>query len=36
MAQVAIGIPVYNGARYLAAALDALLAQTFNDFEIII
>lgn len=34
--RVSIGVPVYNGERYLAAALDALLAQTFADFEIII
>lgn len=33
---VAIGLPVYNGANYLARALDALLAQTFEDFELII
>lgn len=33
---VSIGLPVYNGARYLAGSLDALLAQTYEDFEIII
>ncbi len=33
---VSIGVPVYNGERYLEACLDALLAQTFTDFEIII
>jgi glycosyltransferase involved in cell wall biosynthesis len=31
-----IGLPVYNGGRYLAAALDSLLAQTFTDFELLI
>ena len=31
-----LGLPVYNGERYLAASLDALLAQTFTDFELII
>jgi glycosyltransferase involved in cell wall biosynthesis len=31
-----MGVPVYNGARYLPAALDALLAQTYTDFELII
>jgi glycosyltransferase involved in cell wall biosynthesis len=31
-----IGLPVYNGERYLAQALDALLAQTYQDFELII
>jgi hypothetical protein len=33
---VSIGVPVYNGQRYLADALDSLLAQTFTDFEVII
>ena len=31
-----MGLPVYNGERYLVEALDALLAQTFTDFELII
>ena len=34
--RVSVGIPVYNGARYLAVTLDAFLAQTFGDFEIIV
>ncbi|MFH0341948.1 MAG: glycosyltransferase family A protein [Chromatiales bacterium] len=29
-------MPVYNGERYVKAALDAVLAQTFRDFELII
>jgi glycosyltransferase involved in cell wall biosynthesis len=33
---VSIGLPVYNGERYLANALDSLLRQTFEDFELII
>jgi glycosyltransferase involved in cell wall biosynthesis len=33
---VSIGLPVYNGARYLGEAVDSLLAQTFEDFELII
>lgn len=33
---VTVAMPVYNGERYMAAALDALLAQTFEDFEILI
>lgn len=33
---VSIGVPVYNGARFLRAALDSLIAQTYPDFEIII
>jgi glycosyltransferase involved in cell wall biosynthesis len=31
-----IGVPVYNTERYIAGALDSLLAQTFPDFELII
>lgn len=31
-----IGLPVYNGANFLAEALDSLLAQTFTDFEILV
>lgn len=34
--RVSIGIPVYNGERYLAGALDSLLAQTYPEFEILI
>jgi len=33
---VTVGVPVYNGERYLPACLDSLLAQTFTDFTIII
>jgi hypothetical protein len=33
---VSIGTPVYNGENYLSAAIEALLAQTFTDFELII
>lgn len=31
-----IGVPVYNGARYLRQCLDSLLAQTFADFTLLI
>jgi glycosyltransferase involved in cell wall biosynthesis len=34
--RVSIGMPVYNGERYLAETVDSLLAQTFKDFELII
>ena len=33
---VTIGLPVYNGEEYLRDSLDALLAQTFTDFELVI
>jgi glycosyltransferase involved in cell wall biosynthesis len=33
---VSIGIPVYNGEKYLRQALDSLLAQTYQDFELVI
>lgn len=33
---VSIGMPVYNGERFLRLALDSLLAQEFKDFEILI
>ena len=33
---VSIGLPVYNGERYLATAIDVLLAQSFTDFELIL
>ena len=34
--RVSIGMPVYNGERYLATAIESILAQTFPDFELII
>jgi len=34
--RVSIGLPVYNGASYLEASLQSLLAQSFTDFEIVI
>lgn len=36
MPQISIGLPVYNGAKYLGEAIDSILAQTFADFELII
>lgn len=35
-AAVTIGLPVYNGARYLQAALDSLGAQTYPELRIVI
>lgn len=34
--RLSIGLPVYNGENYLAAALGSLLDQDFRDFELII
>lgn len=34
--RLSIGLPVYNGERYLAESLDALLGQSYPDFELII
>ncbi len=34
--RVSIGLPVYNGERYVAGALDSIVSQTFTDFELII
>jgi len=33
---VSIGMPVYNGERYIRAALESLLKQTHNNFELIV
>ena len=34
--KVSIGLPVFNGECYLSAAIDSLLAQTLEDFELIV
>jgi glycosyltransferase involved in cell wall biosynthesis len=34
--RLSIGLPVYNGEKYLAESLDALLGQTYENFELII
>lgn len=34
--RVSIGMPVFNGARWLRASLDSLLGQRLEDFELII
>jgi glycosyltransferase involved in cell wall biosynthesis len=36
MILVSVGIPIYNGEKYLAETLDSLLAQNLRDFEIVI
>lgn len=34
--KVSIGMPVYNGAGYIADAIESILKQTFTEFELII
>jgi glycosyltransferase involved in cell wall biosynthesis len=34
--RLSIGLPVYNGENYVSESLDALLGQTYTDFELII
>jgi glycosyltransferase involved in cell wall biosynthesis len=34
--RLSIGLPVYNGEDYLAESLDALLGQSYENFELII
>jgi glycosyltransferase involved in cell wall biosynthesis len=34
--RLSIGFPVYNGQNFMSEALDGLLAQTYDDFELII
>jgi glycosyltransferase involved in cell wall biosynthesis len=34
--RISIGLPVYNGEKYLEESLKSILAQTFTDFELII
>jgi glycosyltransferase involved in cell wall biosynthesis len=36
MPRVSIGLPVYNGQRFLRQTIESILAQTFGDFELII
>jgi glycosyltransferase involved in cell wall biosynthesis len=33
---VGIGMPVYNGERFLAEAIESVLRQSFSDFELVI
>jgi glycosyltransferase involved in cell wall biosynthesis len=34
--RISIVMPVWNGEKFLAAAVDSLLAQTFTDFELLV
>ena len=33
---VSIIIPMYNAEKYIGECLDSILAQTFQDFEVIV
>jgi glycosyltransferase involved in cell wall biosynthesis len=34
--RVSMGMPVYNGEKYIEEAIESILAQTYIDFELII
>ena len=34
--KVSVGLPVYNGERYVAQAIESILAQTYENLELII
>ena len=34
--KVTVFIPVYNREKYIATAIDSILAQTFQDFELLL
>ena len=36
MPRVTVAIPVYNGANFIAEAIDSVLCQSFTDFELLI
>ena len=36
MPLLSVILPVYNGESFLREAIDSILAQTFNDFELIV
>ena len=36
MPKVSIGLPIFNGEKYIRNALSSLLSQSFSDFELII
>lgn len=33
---LAVGMPVYNGARWLEQSIESILSQSFTDFELFI
>jgi hypothetical protein len=35
MPKVTIGLPVFNGEKYLAQAIDSVLGQTFENLQVL-
>jgi glycosyltransferase involved in cell wall biosynthesis len=35
-ARLSVGMPVYNGERFLREAIDSILGQTYEDFELVV
>jgi glycosyltransferase involved in cell wall biosynthesis len=33
---VTVVVPAYNAAQYLSETIESVLAQTFNDFELLV
>lgn len=33
---ISIGMPVYNGGKYIRQSIESLITQTFNDYELVI
>ena len=36
MPEISVIVPLYNARKYMQEAIDSVLAQTFQDFEIIV
>ncbi len=36
MSRICIGMPVFNGERFIACAVESILAQTYDDLRLII
>lgn len=34
--KISVIVPVYNAEKYLRRCVDSILAQTFNDFELLL
>ena len=34
--RLSVGLPVYNGEKYLGQSVESLLGQNYEDFELII